>query len=306
MSLYKSFFASANTGKGFVNQFNAIDSGNGFQYILKGAPGCGKNSLMRKIAERYSSRDVHIEYFYCSSDPDSLDGVRIVEPDISVVDGTAPHVTECRFDGLTHKIVNMGAAVLPGLEAVREELIFHETEKKRGYALLYKYLSSALSLMDADLMKMPVKDIPADTVRLPESAGHVRHTFLSSVERDLTGANVWSEVIMMDMNARSADSLFHRIEDICATKGLSLTCILNTIDPNVYDAIYIAETDTLYKAVPVSDPILDELGKRAAEQLATNRRHHLGMEKAYHGYINYEVVNSISESLLSELCGSGL
>ena len=49
------------------------------------------------------------EKLWCSSDPDSLDGVFIPEKHCSVCDGTAPHVVEPVFAGAAEQIVNVAA-----------------------------------------------------------------------------------------------------------------------------------------------------------------------------------------------------
>ena len=72
------YLASANTSLGFKNCFNSINTTkNAFTYILKGGPGTGKSTLMKKIGKYFEDKGLFVEYFYCSSDANSLDGVRI-------------------------------------------------------------------------------------------------------------------------------------------------------------------------------------------------------------------------------------
>ena len=40
-------------------------------FVLKGGPGMGKSTFMRKIGEAMSAQGYHIEYCCCSSDNDS-------------------------------------------------------------------------------------------------------------------------------------------------------------------------------------------------------------------------------------------
>ena len=91
------FFAGANTHKGFVNLFDSI--GGKYTYILKGCAGSGKSTLLKTIAEHFSNLGETIEFFHCSADPDSLDGILLVEHDIAIVDGTTPHIMESKEDG---------------------------------------------------------------------------------------------------------------------------------------------------------------------------------------------------------------
>ena len=113
----KHFLASANTCKGFKNNFNSINiSSNGFTYILKGGPGTGKSTIMKRFGKSYEDKGYDVEYFYCSSDPESLDGVFIPKKNISIVDGTAPHITEATVPGIKEKIINVGAFIKPSIK----------------------------------------------------------------------------------------------------------------------------------------------------------------------------------------------
>lgn len=64
---------------------------------------------MKKVAEECEKRGLFNEKLWCSSDPDSLDGVFIPEKHCSVCDGTAPHVVEPVFAGAAEQIVNVAA-----------------------------------------------------------------------------------------------------------------------------------------------------------------------------------------------------
>ena len=82
MQSKKSFFGATNGYSGFKSNFERIFGYPEVEklFIIKGGPGTGKSTLMRKIEERYSNRfDTTI--ILCSSDPGSLDGVIISGPD---------------------------------------------------------------------------------------------------------------------------------------------------------------------------------------------------------------------------------
>lgn len=63
-------------------------------YLLKGGPGCGKSSLMRRMAARALAAGHDIEQIRCAGDPDSLDGVICPALGFVMLDGTAPHALE--------------------------------------------------------------------------------------------------------------------------------------------------------------------------------------------------------------------
>lgn len=105
--MVREYFLGRPTPDGFKTHItDEIKSGKYFTYILKGGPGTGKSSLMRKIAKE--SKLEH-ELYYCSSDPDSLDAVVFTEKKIIIVDGTSPHVVEAQYPGVKEKLVDLGA-----------------------------------------------------------------------------------------------------------------------------------------------------------------------------------------------------
>jgi len=87
------FFLGANTPQGFVSRFDQLaDASDGWRaFILKGGPGTGKSTLMRRVISKVEERCSLVEMIHCSSDVDSLDGVIVPAIKTSIADGTAPH-----------------------------------------------------------------------------------------------------------------------------------------------------------------------------------------------------------------------
>lgn len=89
------FFLGANSGRGFQNLFDrfCVSEDHYDLVVLKGGPGVGKSTMMKRIGEAMEGRGEQVEYLYCSGDPNSLDGVHIPRIRTAIVDGTAPHGT---------------------------------------------------------------------------------------------------------------------------------------------------------------------------------------------------------------------
>ena len=90
------FYLGANSPTGFYSShMNQVPETSPEQaetiYILKGGPGCGKSSLMRRVAQAMEEKGASVEYIACSGDPDSLDAVVFPALNTAIVDGTAPH-----------------------------------------------------------------------------------------------------------------------------------------------------------------------------------------------------------------------
>lgn len=100
-------FLSANTSEGFFSFFNEFLKGK-TSYVIKGGPGTGKSSFMKKMAAKAVSQNYFTEYVYCSSDPDSLDGIYIHGAETVFTDGTSPHIMEPEYTGVKGGIVDVG------------------------------------------------------------------------------------------------------------------------------------------------------------------------------------------------------
>ncbi|MGI6361693.1 MAG: ATPase [Bacillota bacterium] len=85
-------FPGSNTPQGFHSFYQEVLQGLERIFILKGGPGVGKSTLIRKIGQAILDRGYDVEFWQCSSDCDSLDGVMIPALSLAVVDGTTPQV----------------------------------------------------------------------------------------------------------------------------------------------------------------------------------------------------------------------
>jgi len=141
----KKFFPGGNTCLGFYSFFDYIlDEGARRLFIIKGEPGVGKSTFMRSIGEAMRDLGLDVEFHYCSSDVDSLDGVVIPSLKIGLVDGTFPHVVDPRYPGLREEIVDLGAfRDDQRSEKHRKEIVRDNEILKKFYQLAYNNLKEA-------------------------------------------------------------------------------------------------------------------------------------------------------------------
>lgn len=145
----KHFFACCNTAKGFQNFFSSNLKDLDKIYILKGGPGTGKSTIMKKIGAYASSKGLLAEYIHCSSDPDSLDGVIIPCLSLAIVDGTTPHVIEPTAPGAIEEYVNLGVAWdVDALAKNKKQILYLEREIGACYPKAYECFSKALKIHD--------------------------------------------------------------------------------------------------------------------------------------------------------------
>lgn len=77
--------------EGSVNYINELTSDFVKRIFIKGRPGIGKSTFMRKVAETSVKRGYDTECYYCGFDPESLDMVVIRKLGFCIFDATAPH-----------------------------------------------------------------------------------------------------------------------------------------------------------------------------------------------------------------------
>lgn len=143
------YYACANSAKGFVSFFEDNIQFLDKLYILKGGPGTGKSTLMKKIGKEWLSREFDIEYIHCSSDNSSIDGVIIPQLSIGIVDGTAPHVIEPRAPGAIEEYVNLGLAWdSKKLAMHRNEILELKNKISTCYSNAYKFFEEGLKVHD--------------------------------------------------------------------------------------------------------------------------------------------------------------
>lgn len=104
------YFLAANSCEGFYSEFDKayLPDGEWRAYIIKGGPGTGKSSFMKRFAEKAEKAGQKALRCPCSSDPDSLDAVILPEKKVIIMDGTAPYTVDPRFPGACEKILNFG------------------------------------------------------------------------------------------------------------------------------------------------------------------------------------------------------
>jgi hypothetical protein len=141
----ETWFAGANTEKGFVSSYGAIADEEKLErlYVIKGGPGTGKSTLMRMAAQEAENRGIPAVRYLCGSDPDSLDAV-VIGGRIALADGTAPHVLEMEFPGAASSLLDLSRFWRPEvLERERGTIIRLSRRKSEAYGEAYRCLRAA-------------------------------------------------------------------------------------------------------------------------------------------------------------------
>ena len=84
-------FFGASTPDGSVNYIDNLTENLSARYFIKGRPGTGKSTFLKRLAKSANERGFDTELYYCSFDKNSLDMVIVPELSFCVFDSTAPH-----------------------------------------------------------------------------------------------------------------------------------------------------------------------------------------------------------------------
>lgn len=145
----KNYFAGGNTARGFYSLYESNLQGLDRLFILKGGPGTGKSSLMKKVGNEWNEKGFDIEYLHCSSDNQSIDGVIIPALRIGIVDGTSPHVIEPKAPGAIEEYVNLGEAWKSNeLKLLKNKIQSLNKFISESYSRAYAIFKEALDIHD--------------------------------------------------------------------------------------------------------------------------------------------------------------
>ena len=257
------YFAAANSYRGFISYFDKFFQSKDFDkiYVLKGGPGTGKSSFMKKVSTHFYNMGCYVEEIYCSSDPHSLDGVIVRKNDkaIAVLDGTAPHERDAVIPGAIDELINLGDGWdEKTLSERKKEILSLSAEKAKCYKTAYFYLCAAgkskeiirhFYNLSFDKYKAKIKaesilanlqqnEKPQISTRLVSSFGRYGSYSLDTI-------NLLSErVIGISGSEESADIFLKIIYEKLVEKGINFTQFKAVLSPDDTDAILIDQDKT--------------------------------------------------------------
>lgn len=219
------FFLGANAPSGFYSLYDELLPPEKAQriFLLKGGAGCGKSTLMGKVADALSEAGEDVEYIRCSGDPDSLDAVLFPNLGAAIVDATAPHVREPKFPGVVESYIDLGRfydhdALVP----LREEIMAATTGYQSHYKGAYRRFTAAAQLMEdnrsllltpaleAKLLKRARGILSREIRKTGRAPGNLRRRFLSAVSCQGRSCLFGT-----------ADALCRKVYELCDTYGLA-------------------------------------------------------------------------------------
>lgn len=256
-------FLGGNTPLGFFSYFDHLIRPERAEklYILKGGPGTGKSSFMKTIVTAFQGADYDVEVFHCSSDPESLDAVRVPALEIAWVDGTAPHTIDPKFPGIFDEIVDFGAFLDQTVLLDRKRQVTEiQAEVSHGYQQAYRYLAAAKSIHEnivaANTVAMahgPLNERIQQVVaaifghRAPSKVtGHSRRLFASAITpiglvHYLSSLmdSVPKRIVVTGEPGTGKSTLLKAVAHAAVTHGFDLEIFHSPLDPHSIDHVII-------------------------------------------------------------------
>ncbi len=152
------FFAGANTASGFHSFYPDIFDERELTrlYMIKGGPGSGKSTMMRRFIKQAKEAGLRTEAYLCGSDPHSLDVavVRSERASVAMIDATSPHAYDARYPGCAAQIFDCGAFWDPcALRSHRDTIMALADAKSAAFGRAYRYVA-ALGGVRHDLRRL--------------------------------------------------------------------------------------------------------------------------------------------------------
>ena len=308
----KKYFASANTNKGFENNFNNIldYSRPSFRYVIKGGSGTGKSTLMKKVADYFINKGEIVEFFYCSSDKDSLDGIRLANKNIAIVDGTAPHITEAELPEIDDSIVNVGQFIGESVKNYEKEIKELVLYKKKIYSDIYNILSAIgyLSLINDDVREDVVdKNLEIlKTISLKGAEGKKRELFITSIAEDglFSYENQFKNTVELNANTLEFEKIMKMYLNILDNARVNYIKFKSITNSSFTQGIYINDSDvyiTKLKCLNKFSDVCDDLLKVAGEKIKEAKILHKKIEKYYIESMNFEGLDKLTDDLIQRI-----
>ncbi|MFA9423811.1 MAG: hypothetical protein ACERLG_09550 [Sedimentibacter sp.] len=258
----KHVFAGNNTSKGFYSYFDNLIKAEEARriYILKGGPGVGKSTFMKKFGQSMLEKGYSAEFIHCSGDNESLDGVIIPELKIALIDGTAPHTIDPVIPGAADEIINLGTYLNnQQLEKHKSKIIQILKNISNLYDSAYRYLDGAGTISeeisfiyDQYINNSKFNEMCANAIDklfpdnfLSTNPGNIRklfsESFTSSGYINYTPSlcedkKIWA---IVGENSNYTSIFLRRIVEETIRRGYDAECYYNPLTPENIQHIYL-------------------------------------------------------------------
>ncbi len=116
--------------------------------LLKGTPGCGKSTLIKKMSDYFVSNGHMVECIHCALNPNSLDAIVCDDNKFALLDATAPHLIEPKYPVAFEQIMPLYYCLnVKKISKNRKEIIAKYQDKALLTDRVVRYMAAAGSLL---------------------------------------------------------------------------------------------------------------------------------------------------------------
>lgn len=260
----KKVFPGGNTSQGFYSFYDHIIEPDAARiFVIKGGPGVGKSTFMRKIGETMLDKGYDVEYHCCSSDNGSLDGLVIPALRVAMLDGTAPHVVDPKTPGAVDEIIHLGDHWNEeGIRANKKEILACNKELSRLFRRAYSYLAGAKLFLDEvksyyrqtgalntgalDKLVLELTHEIFEGQQRETDNPRDRHLFATAITPDGSvshlesiASHVEKRYIIHGDDGTGKNTLVRRLMEAAMMRGHSIEAYHCALDPNLIDHLVI-------------------------------------------------------------------
>ncbi len=252
----KKYFLAANSCRGFASEFLSNCNEEYKTYIIKGGPGTGKSSFMKKVAAFAQKSGETVIFCPCSSDPDSLDGIICENKKIVIIDGTAPHTVDPTYPAVCQEILNFGEFWDSDKLKDKNEIIEITNRNKALHKTAARYITAAGEMLYDNFKTASIcfnhkkcktfaeklcKSIFAKTDRTPKETvrflGGITPKGFISYPKTITQ----NKIIISDEHFAVSSYILNIIHENALKCGYDIITLKNPFFPELIDHIIIPE-----------------------------------------------------------------
>lgn len=331
------YFLGNNTAYGFVGNYETELINKRRVILLKGGPGTGKSSILKRLAAEAKNRGLDYELWYCSGDPDSLDGVYIKELDTAIVDATAPHASGADLPKIKDFLYDLAGSLSHAkLSAHKDEIETLLYNKKQHFIRAYQHLKSALchfknqiELESQGLKGSDVRayaSVIASKLRSENRDGSVRRKLFTHaicpIGEDTYFDHLRGKYVYKVSGSAAARRMF--FDELCGLVDGG-TVILNPLEPNCIDGFIVGDVAVVSDVGHMSAAVKENVNLGvydgatniraieeeknyvvlhtafAVEQLGKARENHLAAEKYFIDAMDFDNNGKIYSDILRDV-----
>ncbi len=331
------YYLGSNTYKGFYGLYEEAIAPLDRVFLLKGGPGTGKSSLMKKVMKEGLNKGYSVECWHCSGDPNSLDGVLIKDLGLAVIDATAPHAVEPKIPVAKEVIINL-------LDCVRRDKIKERThleklanDKKECFVRAYEHLKcgfgyfTQINRLLTDKVDMGEIDLVAReyALKIADENGGDGKVKKKGAGRRFFRAITPEGVVCFDDALKDKKVIAVKGEDILIDRFVTTlvdsvgadVIFLNPYDADfvegcvVGDVAVVRECDGPDCTVDLTDfekkadlyalsrarAKLDEEIEEGVSNISNARNVHMGIERFYVGAMDFDLADKLTDRVLKDI-----